>query len=72
MHVPTVGLAQRCMHVVRALAPDLSPTVADTLLSAAQQCCKHPSLVSFDFLAEVLIALRELLARSSPQQVRPC
>jgi hypothetical protein len=72
MHVPNAALAQRCLQVARALSPALSPAVADTLLSALMQCAAHPSAVALDFMAEVLITLRELLEASEPQQVRGC
>lgn len=70
MHVPSLGLAQRCLHVARAQAPALSPAVVDTLLSALLQCMLYPSGASFDFATEVLVALRELLDAADPQQVR--
>lgn len=72
MHVPSLALAQRCMHVARALRPALSPSIVSALLSALLQCSSHPSPVAFDFMAEVLIAVRELLEAGHPQQVRPC
>jgi hypothetical protein len=72
MHVPSLSLAQRCMHVARALSPPLSPSIVSSLLSALLQCCNHPSPVAFDFMAEVLIALQELLESSHPQQVLFC
>jgi hypothetical protein len=70
MHVPSLSLAQRCMHVARALSPALTPVVVDTLLSAMLQCYSHPSATAFDFLAEILVTLRELLEANQPQQVR--
>ena len=70
MHVPSLSLAQRCMHVARAQAPALSPVVVDTLLSALMQCMLYPSATSFAFATEVLVALRELLDAADAQQVR--
>ena len=71
MHVPTLALAQRCVQVARAQAPALSPALVDTLLSALMQCMLYPSGASFDFVTEVLEALRELLDSCDEQQARP-
>jgi hypothetical protein len=70
MHVPSLGMAQRCMHVTRALMPGLSPSLCHALLNALLQCNEKPSVTSFDFMAQVLVALVEILKASDPQQVK--
>lgn len=70
MHVPSLAVAQRCMHVTRALAPQISPTLVHVLLSALLQCYLHPSVTSFDFTAQLLLAVLELLHNSQAAEVK--
>lgn len=70
MHVPSLAVAQRCMHIARALAPQISPSLVHVLLSALLQCYLHPSVTSFDFTSQLLLALLELLRNSQPAEVK--
>lgn len=53
MHVPSLTVAQRCLHVARALTPPLSPSLVLVLLNALLQCYMHPSITAFDFTSQV-------------------
>lgn len=70
MHVPSLAVAQRCIHVTRALAPQIGPSLVHVLLSALLRCYLHPSVTSFDFTAQLLLALLELLRNSQASEVK--
>lgn len=53
MHVPSLTVAQRCLHVARALTPHLSPSLVQVLLNALLQCYMNPSITAFDFTGQV-------------------